>query len=55
MGPLHALIQSLAPTLQSLVDAFEKSDEMVHISAGQVEAGIVARWLIEGIAIMQLQ
>lgn len=52
---VHALIQTPAPTLQGLADAFVQSDETVQVSTGKVEAGAVARWLIDGLAIMQLQ
>ncbi|KAE9391631.1 hypothetical protein BT96DRAFT_1001104 [Gymnopus androsaceus JB14] len=44
-----------APTLQGFADAFVQSDATVHVSTGEVNTGSVAQWLIEGLAIMQLQ
>ncbi|KAJ3772331.1 hypothetical protein FB446DRAFT_643696 [Lentinula raphanica] len=44
-----------APTMKSLVDSLMSSEELVVVSTGAVKAGSVASWLMEGLAIIQLQ
>ncbi|KAJ3964940.1 hypothetical protein EV361DRAFT_975265 [Lentinula raphanica] len=44
-----------APTMKSLVETLVSSDETVTISTGTVKVGSVAGWVMEGLAILQLQ
>ncbi|KAJ3712073.1 hypothetical protein C8R42DRAFT_728368 [Lentinula raphanica] len=44
-----------APTMKSLVESLVSAEELVVVSTGAVKAGSVASWLMEGLAIVQLQ
>ncbi|KAJ3834035.1 hypothetical protein F5878DRAFT_665121 [Lentinula raphanica] len=43
------------PTMKSLVETLVNSDETIPISTGTVKVGSVAGWVMEGLAILQLQ
>lgn len=49
------LVESTAPTLKALVDRLMSSKDSIIISSGNVKVGAVAAWLMEGLAIFQLQ
>ncbi|KAJ3777023.1 hypothetical protein FB446DRAFT_784650 [Lentinula raphanica] len=44
-----------APTMKSLVESLMSSKELVVVPTGAARAGPVASWLMEGLAIIQLQ
>ncbi len=48
-------LHGLAPTLNALVDQMKRSEEKITVKSQELALGAVASWLMEGLAIFQLQ